>query len=110
MASKKDPDTNEVPAFGKGHNRAELDEKLREYRDRVISLRADREAINDDINEIRSNVKALGITKKAFDKKLAEYLMDPDKREEQQTSEEILSEAWGMPLNARQDDMFEEAA
>lgn len=106
MAKRKDEDGATGPSTG--HNVGELNKKLVEARDKIIALQAERDSISDDINAIRSDMRALGFPKKSFDKQVKRFQMDPDKRLELDTADQVISEAFGMPLNATQAEMFEE--
>lgn len=109
MARKKTHDSETLDGPSKDHNLVDIKKQLVEYRDRVIKLQNERQEINDVITEIRSRVKVLGITKGAFDRGIKRFLKDPDVRTEEDTSDQIVCEAFGVPLNWTQTEMFEEA-
>lgn len=107
MARRKKENDNEEQTPGMGHNLTEIKEKLVEARDKVLGINAQMEELQDAKNEIRSGVKALGISKKAFDFGLRRGLMDPEKRSELDEAYQIVCEAFGVPLG-HQFTMFEE--
>lgn len=73
---------------------------------KINDLEAKRDAINDDIANERSAVKAMGISKKAFDYARKREQMDPEKRDQLDTDCSIACEALGVPLKAEQGELF----
>lgn len=107
-----DDNIDNIETPGIGHNLTDIKEKLNEARIKVLEINAKMEELQDQRNEIRSGVKALGITKRSFDTAVKRSLMDPEKREELDESYIICCEAFGVPMNWEQIEMFpqEEAA
>lgn len=83
---------------GYGGNIKPVMDQLKADRDKVIALQAKRDDINAQINEVRAGVKAMGISKKAFDSGVARSQMDPEKRAELDDNYAIVCEALGVPL------------
>lgn len=72
---------------------------------KIEGLKEKREAINDKISAIRTDMQAKGIPKAAFDMAMKYLNMDPDKREGFDVAYEIVREAIELPV---QRDLFEE--
>lgn len=91
-----------------GGNIKPLLDELKTRADNVLMLQAKRDSINAEIAEERAAVKALGISKQAFDFGLKRKQMDADKRLELDDNYAVVCDALGVPL--QQGDLFETAS
>jgi len=92
---------------GMGGNIKPLLDELKQRAENVQELIAKRDAINADIGEQRAAVKALGISKQAFDFGLKRKEMDEEKRATLDENYSVVCDALGVPLNINQGDLFE---
>jgi hypothetical protein len=102
MASKLQETIN-----GYGGNIKPLLDELKDRAKNVQELQAKRDAINAEIGEERAAVKALGISKQAFDFGLKRKEMDEEKRATLDENYSVVCDALGVPLNINQGDLFE---
>lgn len=93
-----------------GGNLDPLKQDIMEARDKVLALKKKRDEINADIQSIRTNLEAKGITKKAFDDALRYFEQDPDKRAGYDEAYIIAREAMGFAVKGAQLDMFDGGA
>ncbi|MDE2227400.1 MAG: DUF2312 domain-containing protein [Patescibacteria group bacterium] len=100
-AIKEKPSIAEI-----GGNIQGLKEDLVNYRNEIIKLKEKRAAINADIKAIMENAESKGIPKKALRWALNYYESTPEQREGLNEGYSICLEAWGMPNNAYQSEMF----
>jgi hypothetical protein len=91
---------------GMGGNVKPLLDELKKRAARVVELQDKRDSINSEIAEERAAVKALGISKQAFDFGLKRKAMDEDKRDALDENYELVCDALGVPL--RQGDFFQD--
>ncbi len=95
--------SDQAPPAPEG-NISKLMEDVKSAAAKVNTLSAKRQGINDDINAIRHDMEAKGISRKAFDAALAYSNQDPEKREGFDVAYSIAREAMGVPL---QGDLFD---
>lgn len=88
-----------------GGNLKPLLDELKQIADEVDELITKRDDINAAIGEKRARVKALGISKKAFDFGMKRRLMDPEDRNTLDDNYSIVCDALGVPL--KQGELFE---
>lgn len=88
-----------------GGNIKPLLDELRKRAENVQQLQAKRDAVNAEIGEERAAVKALGISKQAFDFGIKRKEMDEEKRELLDENYSVVCDALGVPLN-NQGDLF----
>lgn len=91
-----------------GGNIRHLKEDLVKFRDRIISLKSKRGEINADIKAIMESAESKGIPKKSLRDAIAYYEAAPEQREGYHDGYAICLEAFGMPFNAKQAEMFED--
>lgn len=91
-----------------GGNIEGLKADLAAWRDEHIKAERERKAINDKLAEIRSKAEAVGITKKAFADALRYYKEDQEKRQGYDNAYILAREAFGLPINGAQLDLFKE--
>jgi hypothetical protein len=89
-----------------GHNLKKVKEAIKDAISSINDRKAERDDINADIQATRENLKALGISKKAFDMAMAYLDMDPGKREGFDIAYALVREVGGAPM---QDDLFSAA-
>lgn len=87
-----------------GDNIQPLLDELNAIAEEVQELMGEREKVNAKIGEKRARVKALGISKKAFDFGLKRKEMDPEDRNTLDENYSIVCDALKVPLN--QGDLF----
>lgn len=92
---------------GYGGNIKPLLDELKQRAQAVQELQAKRDAINAEIGEERAAVKALGISKQAFDFGLKRKEMDEEKRSTLDENYSVVCDALGVPLNINQGELFE---
>lgn len=90
-----------------GGNIKPLMDILKAAQKRVLELRDKRDGINAEIAEERAKVKAVGISKKAFDYALNRSQMDPEKRDELDQDCALACDAMGCPITGDQGSLFE---
>lgn len=83
---------------GLGGNLKPMFDVMQEARRLILIERKKRDECNAVINEQRAKVKALGISKSAFDTALNRSEMDPEKREQLDTDYSLACEALNVPL------------
>lgn len=71
---------------------------------RILSLKNDRKAINDEINSLRSEVKAAGIPKSALDLAIRMREIDPEDRAKHDEGYQIARAAIGLQIDMFEDD------
>lgn len=92
---------------GYGGNIKPLLDELKKRAAKVQELQAKRDEINAEIAQERAAVKALGISKQAFDFGLKRKEMDEDKRDQLDANYSVVCDALGVPLKLEQADLFE---
>lgn len=103
MASKLQETIN-----GYGGNIKPLLDELKQRAENVQKLQAKRDQINAEIGEERAAVKALGISKQAFDFGLKRKEMEEEKRQTLDENYAVVCDALGVPLQS-QGELFETA-
>lgn len=83
---------------GMGGNIKPLLDELNEIAEEVKELQEKRDEVTARINEKRARVKALGVSKKAFDFGMKRKAMDEEEREKLDDNYSIVCEALGVPL------------
>ena len=81
-----------------GGNITDLKKQIKDGATKVIALKEQRSAINEDIASIRADLAALGIPRKDFDGAVKRYLMDPKDRTTSDEATAICCEALGVPV------------
>lgn len=89
---------------GMGGNIKPLLDELKNLATEVQELIEKRDEVNATIAEKRARVKALGISKKAFDFGMKRKLMDEDQRDQLDENYNVVCSALGVPL--KQGDLF----
>lgn len=89
---------------GMGGNIKPLLDELKKLANEVQELTEKRDEVNAAIAEKRARVKALGISKKAFDFGMKRKLMDEDQRDQLDENYNVVCSALGVPL--KQGDLF----
>lgn len=92
---------------GMGGNIKPLLDELKKRAETVKELQNERDAINAQIGEERAAVKALGISKQAFDFGLKRKEMDEEKRATLDENYSVVCDALGVPLNINQGELFQ---
>lgn len=106
--SKKEAEEVTGKAAKMGGNIKPLKEDLVKFRDRILGLKSKRGEINADIKAIMESAESKGIPKKSLRDAIAYYEASPEQREGYHDGYAICLEAFGMPFNAKQAEMFEE--
>lgn len=75
---------------------------------KIINLKKDRTAINEEIAAIRANVEAAGVPKKALDHAIRVLDMDPQDRERFDEGYAIARDAVGLSMSRSLFDMLDE--
>jgi uncharacterized protein (UPF0335 family) len=97
----------EKPDIAKmGGNISSLKQDLATWRDKHLELEAKRADVNADLAAIRAKAEANGIPKKAFADALRYFKEDPDKRAGYDNGYILAREAFGLPINGAQLDLF----
>lgn len=89
-----------------GGNISGLKEDLAKWRDKHLELEKKRADVNASLAEIRAKAEANGIPKKAFADALRYFKEDPDKRAGYDNGYILAREAFGLPINGAQLDLF----
>lgn len=89
-----------------GGNISSLKEDLAKWRDKHLELEKKRADVNASLAEIRAKAEAHGIPKKAFADALRYFKEDPDKRAGYDNGYILAREAFGLPINGAQLDLF----
>lgn len=89
---------------GMGGNIKPLLDELKNLADEVQELIEERDEVNAKIGERRARVKALGVSKKAFDFGMKRKLMDEEQRDQLDDNYSVVCDALGVPL--KQGDLF----
>lgn len=79
-----------------GHNVAKTKEIIKSAAMRVINLKAERKSISADINEVKSEVKALGFKLTDFNAALRIYELEENERNETIDGLRVMFEALGI--------------
>lgn len=85
-------------------------EMVRNTVPKIINLKKDRTAINEEISSLRANVEAAGVPKKALDHAIKMMEMDPQDRERFDEGYAIARDAIGLRMSASLFDFIEEPA
>ncbi len=109
MGRSKEKEEVTGKAAKMGGNIKPLKEDLVKFRDRILGLKSKRGEINADIKAIMESAESKGIPKKALRDAIAYYEASPEQREGYHEGYIICLESFGMPLNAKQSEMFEGA-
>lgn len=91
---------------GYGGNIKPILDAVKEAASKIDELENKRAEINADILAQREKIKAMGISKKAFDYARKRAHMDPEKRDQLDTDCSIACEALGVPLKGEQGELF----
>jgi len=89
-----------------GGNVKPVMEIIKKAQKKVLAWQDDRDAISAKINEARAEVKALGISKKAFDFALKRSQMDEDKRDQLDLDCSLACDAMNVPIKGEQGALF----
>lgn len=102
MAKKAKPGDSGVT------NLSNAKEMVRQSVPKIINLKKDRTAINEEIASIRANVEAAGVPKKALDHAIRVLDMDPQDRERFDEGYAIARDAVGLSMSRSLFDMLDE--
>jgi uncharacterized protein (UPF0335 family) len=91
-------------------NLTDAKEMVRQSVPKIINLKKDRAAINEEITAIRANVEAAGVPKKALDHAIRVMEMDPLDRERFDEGYAIARDAIGLGMSRSLFDMLEDPA
>lgn len=90
-----------------GSNITSLKKDVKKGVQKIEELKLERAGVNAKIAEVKADLDAKGIPKKALDMAMTYLNMDPDKREGFDIAYEIVREAIELPLETAQMDMDE---
>ncbi len=91
-----------------GGNIKPLKDMLVSSRDKIISLKAKRGDINAEIKAVMEHAESNGIPKKSLRAALNYWESTTEQREGYHEGYNLCLEAWGMPVGAKQSEMFNE--
>lgn len=91
-----------------GGNFKPIKDKIEAAAKRVLELQGERDQINAEIAEERAAIKALGISKKAFDFGLKRKQMDEEQRDQLDENYSVVCDALNVPLRFEQGQLFEQ--
>lgn len=103
-SDEADADTDLISAV---KNDPEMIKFLRDSADRLIDLKKQRQAINEEMKSVRENIVAKGINRHGFDAALKRYELEETDRNEREVSYQASCVALGVE---HQLDMFQDLA